>query len=101
MIRSSLVKWAIAALLAVPAASTFAATKTATIKHHHRTLTRLHHKHVTLASQHRHHKLTHKSRKHTSLASRRHRHSSLSASSAAHPTIKITKIPPTIDGMNT
>jgi hypothetical protein len=102
MIRSSLVKWAVAAMLAVPAASTLASTsRLTTMRHHHRHLTSSHHKHKTLTSiSHHHRKLHHKGSSHRSLSSRSHRHTSLSTS-AAHPTIKITKMPPTIDGMNT
>jgi hypothetical protein len=102
MIKSSLVKWAVAALLAVPAAATLGASApyTTITKHHHRTLSHTHHKHRPMTGTRHHRKLHHKGTGHASFSSHKHRHSTLSTS-AAHPTLKITKMPPTIDGMNT
>jgi hypothetical protein len=108
MIKSTIVKWAVAAVLAAPAIPTFGTTI-----HHHRLVARNHshrlvttnhhrvvtktHRHVTLSTHrklttHRHltHSLTHKSGT---------RHASMTSTS--HFKVHVTKMPPTIDGINT
>jgi hypothetical protein len=101
MFKRTLVKWAIAALLAVPAVSLFSAPASAQTTT--RTLSsRLHHKHTLSSYLHRHHRLHSRRHHHVTLSTRHHRHSVSSLrSSSVHPTVKITKMPPTIDGMNT
>jgi hypothetical protein len=100
MFKSTLVKWAIAALLAVPAVSLFSSPASAQTT---RTLnSRLHHKHTLTSYLHRHRRLHSRRHHHVTLSSRHHRHSVSSLrTSSVHPTVKITKMPPTIDGMNT
>jgi hypothetical protein len=97
--KISLVKYALAAILAVPAVSTFATTSTNThAKYRHS------HRHVVLvSSKHRHHAYHHTHSKHTKLSSRHHRHTSLSShvrsSNTGRPTVSVSHMPPTIDGM--
>ncbi|MGD1275898.1 MAG: hypothetical protein ABR964_01585 [Tepidisphaeraceae bacterium] len=101
MYKSTILKWAVAALMAVPAVSTLAASGSAA---KHRTLiTRLHHKKVSAALSTHHRKLIHRHGKHAALSARRSlRHASASLrSGTVRPTVKITHIPPTIDGMHT
>jgi hypothetical protein len=94
MNKTSLVKWALSAMLAVPAISAFAATSTkAETKYIH------HHRHTVLvSSKHHHRKYHHLRSKHSKLTSRHHRHASLSHRSS-RPTVSVTHMPPTIDGM--
>ena len=110
MLKSSIVKWAVAAVLAVPAIPMFGSTihhhkvvtRTHTHIHHTMTVTRHHtvsrpHRRTTLsahrklATHHRSsHRLTHKSNvRHTSMTS------------TSHYKVHVTKMPPTIDGINT
>lgn len=102
MYKSTILKWAVAALMAVPAVSTLAASGSGA---KHRTLvTRLHHRKVSAAVAGSHHrKLIHKHRKHAALSTHKSvRHASAALrSGTARPTVKITHIPPTIDGMHT
>jgi len=102
MYKSTILKWAVAALMAVPAVSTLAASGNAA---RHRTLvSRLHHQKVSAAIAGSHHrKLIHRHRKHLALSAHRSlRHASAALrSGSVHPSIRITHIPPTIDGMHT
>jgi hypothetical protein len=108
MLKSSIVKWAVAAVLAVPAVPLFGTTihhhrlVTRTHTHrlvttnHHRLVTKTHHR-VTLASHRKltaHHRLTHRL---THRAGVRH----ASMTSTSHFKVHVTKMPPTIDGINT
>jgi hypothetical protein len=109
MIKSTLVKWAVAAMLAVPAVPMFGKTI------HHRLVTRTQthraltvkprrvvthtHRHVTLSKKH---KLTSLHR--ASGSHRLVRKTSLrrvSTTSNTHFKVHVTKMPPTIDGINT
>jgi hypothetical protein len=102
MLKSTMVKWAVAALLAVPAIPVFAK------KAHHKPLVTRSHR-TTMVSGKRHHR---------SLSSKHHRSSLLAArglkghrslthrgihksalSSASHFRVHFTKMPPTIDGI--
>jgi hypothetical protein len=107
MIKTTLVKWAVAAMLAVPAVPMFGSTL------HHRVASRTHTRHVLTAKKHRlstrshrrsslstHRKLSHR------LASRHklsHKSSVRGASMNSGTTFHVrpTKMPPTIDGINT
>jgi hypothetical protein len=115
MTKSAILKWAVAALLAVPAVPMFART----VHHHvlssrshaHRALTitskhvrRLHHTstaHKSLATvKHSAHRLTSKSRRHVTLSAKHTSHRTLA--SISRPTrVHVTKMPPTIDGIHT
>jgi hypothetical protein len=102
MLKSTMVKWAVAALLAVPAVPLFARhthrKPLVTRSHHtalvsgkrvHRSLTTKHHRSTLLAA---------KSLKgHRSLSHRGTHRSALSSTSHFH--VHITKMPPTIDGI--
>ena len=117
MLKSTLVKWAVAAVLAVPAVPLFGSTR-----HHHRATlsTRTHRLVSATAKSHRlvksatHRKSTtliHRKKLTKKLTSRRHgalkttarhgvvRHTSLSSTS--HFRVHVTKMPPTIDGIQT
>jgi hypothetical protein len=99
MLKSTLAKWALAALLAVPTVSLLpSAAPAATTK----TLSSHLHKKHTLSSLHRHHRRLHsRKHRHVVLSSKHHRHISSLSARTVHPTVKIDKMPPTIDGMNT
>jgi hypothetical protein len=103
MLKSSIVKWAVAAVLAVPAVPMFGSTI-----HHHRLVTRSHlHR---LVVRHRLSTKTHRRLSlsaHRKLLTRHHRLVSKSAlrhasmTSTSHFKVHVTKMPPTIDGINT
>jgi hypothetical protein len=107
MFKSSMIKWAVAALLAVPAVPMFGKTlhhRTVTssrthrslIVRSHRTSTRSHRR-LSLAKRH---KLVHRhSTKHTFAHKSAIRHTSMNTSS--HFKVHMDKMPPTIDGINT
>jgi len=108
MLKSSIVKWAIAAVLAAPAVPMFGSTI-----HHHRLVTRPHTHHTLSVRHHRlvskthrrvtlstHHKLTSLHRSSHRLTHRAGvRHTSMTSTS--HFKVHVTKMPPTIDGINT
>jgi hypothetical protein len=119
MLKSSLLKWAVAAALAVPAIPAFA-----TVRHHHKVVmsSRTHHVVSLLAARSRHHvattavrhhtaKLTHAKKPAIKLTAhhRTHlkttartshvRHVSLNAGTTSHYKVHVTKMPPTIDGI--
>ena len=101
MYKSTILKWAVAALMAVPAVSTLAASPHAS---RHKTLTtRVHHRKVSASAIAHHRKLAARHGKHLALSARKHLRQASAASRArsAHPAIRITHIPPTIDGMHT
>jgi len=102
MLKSIMVKWAVAALLAVPAVPGLAARihhrplvsrshRTAMVsgKRHHRSLSSKHHRSVLLAAKglKGHRSLTHRGIHKNAL------------SSASHFRVHFTKMPPTIDGI--
>jgi len=104
MFKSKIVLWAVAALLAVPAVPMFGSTL------HHRLVTRTHthrlvrrhrltsrtHRRVTLSAHRKlsaHHRLSHRLAHRSAL-----RHSSMTTS---HYKVHVTRMPPTIDGINT
>jgi hypothetical protein len=110
MLKTSLAKWALAAMMAVPAVPMFGKTI-----HHklvvHRTT---HHSLMSLSTTHRH-TLTHKTVHHVTYSTHRRslthkttahklthkstvRHTSLSSSPKFK--VHVTKMPPTIDGIN-
>jgi len=109
MLKSTLVKWAVAAVLAVPAVPLFGKTI------HHKLVTRTHTRKVMTAS--RPHRLVNHIHRHVALSSHRRlttthrlstahrlshkssvRHASLNSDS--HYKVHVTKMPPTIDGIN-
>ena len=109
MIKSTLAKWAFAALMAVPAIPMFGKTV-----HHKFTVHRTGHSALVSTSARRH--LSHKTTRHVTystrtghrslLTSRSHRlshkttrHTSLSKT-APQFKVHVTKMPPTIDGIN-
>jgi hypothetical protein len=105
MFKSSIVKWAVAAVLAMPAVPMLASTT------HHRLVTRTHHRLV------KSHRLSTRTHRHSSLSARRRlaarrlakthrlthrstvRHTAMDTTS--HFKVHVTKMPPTIDGINT
>ena len=108
MFKSTIVKWAVAAVLAVPAVPLFGNTT------HHRVVHLTHHTHRL--STLRHHRLGSRTHRRLSLAARRklasHRLSShrlvhktglrhTAMNSTSHFKVHVTKMPPTIDGINT
>ncbi len=110
MLKSSIVKWAVAAVLAVPAIPMFGSTI-----HHHKVVTRTHtHIHHTMTVT-RHHTVSRTHRRTTLSAHRKlstHHRSShrlthkssvrhTSMTSTSHYKVHVTKMPPTIDGINT
>ena len=110
MLKSTLVKWAVAAVLAVPAVPMFGKTihhklvtrtqshKVMTASKPHRLVNRIH-RHVSLSS-HRKLTTTHRlSSSHRLVRKSSVRHTSLNSSS--HFRVHVTKMPPTIDGINT
>ena len=104
MFKSTIAKWAIAAALAVPAVPLMGRTvhhrlvtpaarthRTLIVKHHHRLVTR-HHRSLTA-----HRKLT--TRHHRLVRKTGLRRSEMSTTPAFK--VHVTKMPPTIDGINT
>jgi hypothetical protein len=102
MLKSTMVKWAVAALLAVPAVPLFA-------KHTHRKplVTRSHHTNL-VSGKRVHRRLTTKHHRSTLLASKSLKgHRSLThrgihknaLSSTSHFRVHVTNMPPTIDGI--
>jgi hypothetical protein len=104
MLKSTLVKWAVAAVLAVPAVPVLARTahhkhlvskhshRTAVVssKHHHRNLKTSHRRMSLLAAK------AHKSRR---LVKSHRRNSGSTFSTKSHFRVHFTKMPPTIDGI--
>ncbi|HEX4055629.1 MAG TPA: hypothetical protein VHX86_15295 [Tepidisphaeraceae bacterium] len=104
MYHSTLVKWAVAALLAVPAVPVLARTV------HHKSLVTRSHRTLVVTGK-RHHrslKTTHRRstllaakalKRHHSLTTRHHRIHKSALSSTSHFRVHFTKMPPTIDGI--
>lgn len=103
MYKSTLVKWAVAALLAVPAVPVLAKTvhHKSLVTHSHRTLV------VSGKRHHRNLKTTHRRspllaakalKGHRSLSAHRRLHKN-ALSSTSHFRVHFTKMPPTIDGI--
>ena len=110
MTKITLAKWAVAALLAVPAVPMFGKTL------HHRLVVRRSTHTALVTTSARKHTLTHKTTRHTILSTHRRALSSHRVSAAhrlTHKTtrhtslsttpkfkVHVTKMPPTIDGIN-
>ena len=110
MNKSTLIKWVVAAVLAIPAIPTFAQT----VRHHHK-LTKYARTHRVLTATSKRHHVYHTTKRHTrTLVSHRHglkklstshrsvRSTSLNSKTAAQGQVRVhfTKMPPTIDGIN-
>jgi hypothetical protein len=108
MNKSTLIKWVVAAVLAIPAIPTFAQT----VRHHHK-LTKSTRTHRVLTATGRRHHVYHTTKRHTStLVTHRHgvkklshrsvRRTSLSSKTGSQGQVRVhfTKMPPTIDGIN-
>jgi hypothetical protein len=103
MYKSTLVKWAVAALLAVPAVPLFARTV------HHKKLVARSHRTLVVTGKHRSRNLHTTHRRPTLLAAKGLKgHRSLTThrtihktalSSRNHFTVHLTRMPPTIDGI--
>jgi hypothetical protein len=103
MLNSTMIKWAVAALLAVPAVPALA-------RHvHHKTLATRSHRTVVATAKRHHRGLTTRHRHSSLLAakslkghrslSHRSIHRSALTSGSSHFRVKFTKMPPTIDGI--
>jgi hypothetical protein len=115
MLKSTMAKWAVAALLAVPAVPMFGKTihrhltvhrttrapLVSTYSSHKRTVTHMTTHHASLSASSHHKTLTHKSTsaKNLSHKSTTHR-TSLKSGSGQQFKVHVTKMPPTIDGIN-
>ncbi|MGD0464917.1 MAG: hypothetical protein ABSB74_20725 [Tepidisphaeraceae bacterium] len=102
MFKSTLLKWAVAALLAVPAVPVFAN------RVHHKPLVTRSHRTMTVSGRRHHRNLLTKHRRSTLFAAKGLRgHRSLThraihkraLSSTSHFRVHFTKMPPTIDGI--
>jgi hypothetical protein len=107
MFKSTIVKWAVVAAMAVPAIPALGTTihhrlvrrthRPLVVQTHHRLVIRIH-RHVVLTA---HRKLsTHRLTTHRLVARPSVRHTTASTSSN-HFKVHVTKMPPTIDGINT
>jgi hypothetical protein len=105
MLNSTMIKWAVAALLAVPAVPALAKHlhhKPLVTRSHRTTLTssKRHHRGLTSSKHHRSSLLAAKGLKgHKSLSHRGTHKTALSSNSGSHFRVHFTKMPPTIDGI--